>query len=53
MSHDLTQYINSSIFVVNNYKSNQTYRLLLAVDNSVGTKKAVKYGIRIAQSIRY
>tara|TARA_B110000444_G_scaffold51376_1_gene47388 strand:- start:1128 stop:2012 length:885 start_codon:yes stop_codon:yes gene_type:complete len=51
MSHDLTQYINSSIFVVNNYKSNQTYRLLLAVDNSVGTKKAVKYGIRIAQAL--
>ncbi len=51
MSHDLTQYINSSIFVVNNYKPNQNYRLLLAVDNSVGTKKAVKYGVRIAQAL--
>jgi len=50
MSHDLTQYINSSIFVVNNYKPNETYRLLLAVDNSAATKKAVKYGIRIAQA---
>ena len=51
MSHDLTQYINSSIFVVNNYKPNQNYRLLLAVDNSDGTKKAVKYGVRIAQAL--
>ena len=51
MSHDLTQYINSSIFVVNNYKPNQNYRLLLAVDNSVGIKKAVKYGVRIAQAL--
>ena len=50
MSHDLTQYINSSIFVVNNYKSNETYRLLLAVDDSAATKKAVKYGVRIAQA---
>jgi len=50
MAHDLIQYINSSIFIVNNYKSNQTYRLLLAVDNSAGTKKAVKYGVRIAQA---
>ena len=51
MSHDLTQYINSSIFVVNNYKPNQNYRLLLAVDNSVGTKKAVQYGVRIEQAL--
>ena len=50
MAHDLIQYINSSIFIVNNYKSNQTYRLLLAVDNSAGAKKAVKYGDRIAQA---
>jgi|TARA_B110000263_G_scaffold32909_1_gene24965 nucleotide-binding universal stress UspA family protein len=50
MSHDLTQYINSSIFVVNNYKSNEDYRLLLPVDNSQGTRKAVKYGVRIAQA---
>ena len=32
MSHDLTQYVNSSIFVVNNYKANEDYRLLLPVD---------------------
>lgn len=50
MSHDLTQYVNSSIFVVNNYKANEDYRLLLPVDNSQGTKKAVKYGVRIAQA---
>lgn len=50
MAHDLVQYIDSSIFVVNQYNSNQSYRLLLAVDDSPGTGRAIKYGIRIAQA---
>ena len=41
MAHDLVQYIDSSIFVVNQFNPNQTYRLLLAVDDSTGTKGAV------------
>ena len=50
MAHDLVQYINSSIFVVNEFNPDQTYRILLAVDDSPGTKKAIKYGVRIAQA---
>ena len=50
MAHDLIQYIDSSIFIVNNYNPDQTYKILLAVDDSVGTSKAVRYGARVAQA---
>ncbi len=50
MAHDLIQYIGSSILVVNKINLSQTYRILLAVDDSSGTKKAVKYGARVAQA---
>jgi len=50
MAHDLVQYINSSIFIVKNYQPNQTYRILLAVDDSPGTPKAIKYAVRVAQA---
>ncbi len=49
MSHDMIQYINSSIFIVNNFNKDIDYRILLAVDDSPGTSKAVKYGVRVAQ----
>jgi len=50
MAHDLVQYIDSSILVVKNFHINRQYRLLLAVDDSKGTRKAVKYGARVAQA---
>ena len=50
MAHDLIQYIDSSIFIVNNFNLKQDYRILLAVDDSIGTAKAVKYGVRVAQA---
>lgn len=50
MAHDLIQYINSSIFVVNKYDQHQDYNLLLPVDDSTHTPKAVKYGARVAQA---
>jgi len=50
MAHDLVQYIESSIFVVNNFYLGQDYKILLAVDDSPGTSKAVKYGVRVAQA---
>ena len=50
MAHDMIQYIDSSIFVVNNFNKNQNYKILLAVDDSPGTAKAVKYGVRVAQA---
>ena len=50
MSHDMIQNINSSIFIVNNFNKDIDYRILLAVDDSPGTSKAVKYGVRVAQA---
>ena len=45
------QYIESSIFVANNYNSNQSYRILLAVNDSPAMKKTVKYGVSNFMSI--
>lgn len=50
MAHDMIQYIDSSIFIVNNFDQNENYKILLAVDDSPGTAKAVKYGVRVAQA---
>jgi len=48
--YELTQYIDSSIFIVNNYDASRDYKVLLVVDDSLGTKKAIKYSVRIAQA---
>ena len=50
MAHDLIQYIDSSIFVVNNFNQKQKYKILLAVDDSKSTGKALKFGVRVAQA---
>ena len=50
MIHDLIQYIDSSIFVVKNYDRERNYKLLLAVNDAPNTKKALKYGIRVADA---
>ena len=50
LAHDFIQYIESSILVVNNFNLKKRYRILLAVDDSKGTPKAVKYGVRVAQA---
>ncbi len=50
MGHDLVQYLDSSIFVVNQYQPDKKYRLLLPVDDSMGTAKAVNFGIRVAKA---
>ena len=49
MSHDLIQYINSSIFIVKNYNPKNQYKLLLVIDESPNIKKVLKYGVRIAK----
>ena len=48
MSHDLLQYINSSILVVNHYDNEKFKRVLLPINNEDGSMKAAKYGIRVA-----
>ena len=50
MSHDLIQYINSSILVVNQYDDENFNRVLLPVENFPGSMKAAKYAIRVAIS---
>ena len=50
MSHDLIQYINSSILVVNEYDDENFNRVLLPVDNFPGSMKTAKYAIRVAIS---
>ena len=50
MSHDLIQYINSSILVVNEYDDENFNRVLLPVDNFPGSMKTAKYAIRVALS---
>jgi nucleotide-binding universal stress UspA family protein len=50
MAHDLIQYIDSSIFVVNQLDLEIKYRILLAVDDSAGTEKAVAMGARVANA---
>ena len=50
MAHDLIQYIDSSIFVVKNYQPDGQYKMLLAVNDAPNTRKAVKYGARVAQA---
>lgn len=50
MAHDLIQYLDSSIFVVNQYDHNKSYRLLVAVNDSPHNAKAVKFGVRVSQA---
>ena len=44
MAHNLIQYLPTSIFVVQNYKRDITYKLLLLVDDSEATKRAIRFG---------
>ena len=53
MSHDLIQYINSSIFIVKNYNPKNKYKLLLAIDESPNIQKVLKYGVRIARAFNF
>ena len=48
--YELSQFIDSSIFIVNNYDSSKNYKILLPIDDSPGMKKAVKYSARIAHA---
>ena len=52
MAHNLVQYIDSSIFVVNNFLPHHKYRLLQAVDDSKGTAKALDYGSQVAKAFK-
>ena len=50
MSHDLIQYIDSSIFVVKDFNPNNNYKILLVVDGLPNIQSVLRYGVRIAQA---
>ena len=50
MAHDLVQFIDSSILVVKQIDFSKPYRILLPVDDSKGTLKAITFGIQIAKA---
>ena len=52
MAHDLVQFIDSSILVAKQIDFDKPYRILLPVDDSKGTLKAVIFGIQIAKAYK-
>ncbi|MFC1785499.1 universal stress protein [Candidatus Neomarinimicrobiota bacterium] len=50
MAHDLVQYIDSSIYVARDLLPFKDFRLLQAVDDSIGTTKALLYGSQVAKA---
>ena len=52
MSHDLIQYIDSSILVVKNFNPMNNYRILLVIEDSPNMNKVLKYGVRVAQAFK-
>jgi len=51
MAHDLIEYIDSSIFVVNNFNADFAYKLLLCTDDSKRTRQAVKTAAVVAEAL--
>ena len=52
MSHDLLQYINSSILIVNNYQNEKFDKILLPLNDSSGMMKVAKYAIRVSLALK-
>ena len=50
MHHKLVQFIDSSVMVVKNYSVNKKYKILLPVNNSLGSNKAVEIAQQFAKS---
>ena len=51
MSHDLLQYINSSVLIVNNYDNQKFDKILLPLNDADGMMKVAKYAIRVAMAL--
>ena len=50
MHHKLVQFIDSSVMVVKNYSVNKKYKILLPVNNSLGSNKAIEIAQQFAKS---
>jgi len=51
MSHDLLQYINSSVLIVNNYDNQKFDKILLPLNDANEMMKVAKYAIRVALAL--
>ncbi len=51
MAHDLIQYIPTSVFVMENVNLDKKYSLIICVDDSSATKRAVRFGAIIAKQM--
>lgn len=51
MAHNILQYIPSSVFVIKNVDLSREYNVLLCVDDSDATKRAVRFGATIAENL--
>ena len=51
ISHDLLQYINSSLLIVNNYDNQKFDKILLPLNDADGMMKVAKYAIRVAMAL--
>ena len=49
MTHQLAQFLNTSIFFVKNFNPSWDYKILLCVDDSRATKRAVIFSTRISK----
>ena len=50
MHHDLVQFIDSSVLVVKNYSFKKKYKVLLPVNNSVGSRNAIEIAEQFAKA---
>ena len=48
ITRKLIQFLDTSIFIVNNLQPSKNYKLLLCVDDSAATKRAVIFGAKIS-----
>lgn len=52
LTRDLIQFIDTSILFVKNFDPDWNYKILLCVDDSQATKRAVTFGARVAQNFK-
>lgn len=50
MHHDLVQFIDSSVLVVKNYSFKKEYKILLPVNNSIGSNNAIEIAEQFAKA---
>ena len=50
MHHDLVQFIDSSVLVVKNYSFKKKYKILLPVNNSIGSNNAIEIAEQFAKA---